>query len=344
MTPGAPPSYARGRKEQTVPVYAKRNPFARLSEEFPTPVHVSEIKMREGSRWICEGMVALGEITLLAALWKVGKTTMLAHMLRCFQSGEDFCGRKVEKTKVLYVTEESEHRWALRREKMGLGGDVYFLFRPFKGKPNVATWQRFLDHLVEIFRVEPFGLVVLDTISDLWCVNDENSAAEVHAALMPLRSISDQAAVILVHHFNKSGGSQGTGIRGSGALPAFCDFNVEMRRYRPNEIEDTRRVLTCTGRDDEAMGELVIDLTGDGYRSAGDKEEMSFQEFRTTAAGIIRSNPGCTHDHIRSQWPGDGVPARKRMLDDLLKGCIACYWRRDGDGKKGDPYRYYPVD
>jgi len=95
----------------------------------------------------------------------------------------------------------------------------------------------------------------------------------VHGAVTPLNSIAEIAALLLVHHIRKSDGGEGTASRGSGALPAFVDTIVELRRHDANNKTSTKRVLTAYGRWDETPAELVIELDQGAkeYRDCGDR-------------------------------------------------------------------------
>ena len=42
--------------------------------------------------WVVEGLFARKRITLFSALWKSGKTTLLAYLLRALEKGGAFCG------------------------------------------------------------------------------------------------------------------------------------------------------------------------------------------------------------------------------------------------------------
>ena len=154
-------------------------------------------------------------VTLLSALWKAGKTTLLAHLLRAFGEGGVFLGGDVASTQVLYISEESQGRWAKRRDALGLGDWIRFRCQPFTYKPNFAAWFAFLEDLnAEVVR-DGVGLVVFDTLDKLWPVLKENDAGEVASALMPLRALA--AASLLNHHLGKSDGKEGMASRGSGA-------------------------------------------------------------------------------------------------------------------------------
>jgi hypothetical protein len=227
---------------------------------------------------------------------------------------------------------------------LGLKNNVYFIERPFKGKPSVLQWLAFIKHVqAEAERIDAH-LVVLDTISALWPVKNENDAGEVQAALMPLWTLTTRSAVLLVHHLNKADGQEGTGSRGSGALPAFVDTIMELRRFDPSGRHCRKRIITSYGRDEETPAEILIELDAqtNEYRALGDRKGAKRDEIkRTLFATLPTDRPGMTWDEIKEAWPDDEVPTKTTMLDALHQGADRGDWIRDGTGRKGSPYRFH---
>jgi len=73
---------------------------------FPAPKHVSElVRADPTTAWLWKGFLLRGEVTLFSALWKAGKTTLLAYLLKAFETGGSFCGYDVQPASILYVTD-----------------------------------------------------------------------------------------------------------------------------------------------------------------------------------------------------------------------------------------------
>jgi AAA domain/Bifunctional DNA primase/polymerase, N-terminal len=245
--------------------------------------------------WVVDGMFARKRVTLYSALWKAGKTTLLAHLLRDLERDGQFCGRACKAARVLYVTEEEQGEWADRRDELGLADHIAFVERPFLAKPTWPEWFGFLAALGRTQERERFDLIVLDTLTNLWPVQDENKAPEVQAALMPLHGAIGEAALALVHHLRKADGAEGTASRGSGALLSFVDNIIELRRYSAGDRHDTRRVLTGYGRRKESNAELVVRLTDDGYVAEGDRAEARQKDLAPHLDALVPANePGAT--------------------------------------------------
>jgi hypothetical protein len=323
-------------------------PRAEKGTGFPAPVLCSELKATDpDAEHLLAGCVARAGVTLFSALPKAGKTTVLAHLLKALEGGGNFCGMEVAPATVLYVTEESEARWAERRDKLGLGDHVRFQCRPFLIRPDLAKWGELLAHLLAALSDKPTDLVVFDTLSNLWPVNNENDAAEVGAALMPLHHLTELgAAVLLVHHLRKSGGEEGTGSRGSGALTAFVDTVLELRRYDAGSRGDRRRVLTGYSRSEGTPEDLVIELAADGsgYSARGEKHEVAGRELTAAILQVLPDKaPGIDTEDILEALPEHASPRRKTLLAELRRGAESDPpdWHREGKGVKGDPFTYW---
>lgn len=309
---------------------------------FPAPIPAPDLRKRDdGTVWLWDGYLATDAITLWSALWKAGKTTLLAHLYRSMGGGDEFCGRAVRPGSALVVSEESESVLADRRDKVGLGDWIRFVIRPFKLKPDAKGWESFLDWLGQTLVDCPADLVVFDSLSNLWPVRNENDAGEVQAALMPLRAVSEGRSLLLVHHARKGDGAEATSSRGSGALAAFADILVELRRFNPDARDDRRRVLTGYGRYDATPGELTVELTDDGYVAHGDRAEAVYAELAPLVRAVLPAGPpGLSTAEIEETV---GTAKRGPLLKALGKG-LGVDWQRGGAGKKNDPFRYWRKD
>jgi hypothetical protein len=211
-------------------------------------------------------------------------------------------------------------------------------------KPQPADWRDLLGYVFEVVTKVPIELVIFDTISPLWPVRDENNAAEVYEALMPLRQLAERAALLLTHHPRKGDGQEATAARGSGALTAFVDIILELRRYAPHDPRDRRRVLKGYGRWDETSPELVIALKEDGrgYTTCGDQQAIKSRERRDIISSLLPTEPpGKRFEAICESWPDHKPPAKQKLLNELRDGFGRGQWRREGTGKNKSPYTYW---
>jgi hypothetical protein len=313
----------------------------------PDPVPLSQLGDDPAIPWAWYGYWAVGFLTLLVGLWKAGKTTLLAHLLRLLDDGGDLAGI-VKPGRVLVVSEEGKGLWARRRDELGIGDHVEVMSRPLMGRPSYAEWLVFVEHLVGLVKARGFAAVVFDTISSVWPVEKENDASAVIAALMPLHRLCEAGvAVLLIHHPRKGDGTEGQASRGSGALTGFVDIIMELRRYAPEDSEDRRRTLTAYSRFSETPTEAVIELTDAGYQKVGTKIDAKRADRLEVIGDLLpKAAPGMTAEELRPLWPTDGPPkpSLRTLRVDLKRGIQLGLWRPTGKGAKGDPLRYWVED
>jgi KaiC/GvpD/RAD55 family RecA-like ATPase len=264
--------------------------------------------------WAWDGYLARGYVTCLVGVWKAGKSTFLSHLLRSL--GREFCGRATADARALVVSEEAADLWARRRDDIGIPGDrVLLVARPFLGRPALDEWLRFLAHVVNVVRREHLDLVVFDAMPNLWPVADENSAAEVAAAVRPISAIAQAgAAVLLTHHPAKAEYTEGRASRGSGWLPGYADVVIEMRREDPSSALDTRRRLVAFSRFEETPRELVVDLTPRGYVALGSPRTARLRGARDAILALLRAEPlgqGDLESALRGEGFGRDVVRRE---------------------------------
>ncbi|MCR9215950.1 MAG: AAA family ATPase [bacterium] len=304
-------------------------------------VPLGELGPSEPPDWIWRGYAARGCITLFSAAPKAGKTTLIRSILKDLYGGGGMVGRPPLEAPTLIVSEESAGQWSRHRDAFGLDPDlIRVIASPFMAKPTAAQWEDAIQRIAG--RVEELGaaVVVLDTLSNLWPVRDENAAAEVNAALMPIRRITRTgAAVILVHHDRKGGGAFGEGARGSNAIAGFPDAIITLTRFRPEEETDTRRRLSYQGRFDDTEAEVILDFSGDGYSVSGRPAEVKADDLmRLIGNALPEDGAQVDFDAIHAEVRESVGKTRLREL--LAEGAKAGRWNRSGTGKKGDAHMF----
>jgi predicted ATP-dependent serine protease len=294
----------------------------------------------EPPEWVLEGYIAKGYCTLLSAIWKVGKTTFMAWMLHDLIHGGGLVPTPTRR-RTLVISEEGSGHWSRRREAFKLDDHVHVLCRPFRGRPSLPEWERFIAHVCDLIQLHGYDLVVIDTLAGLWSVADENDAAHVTAALMPLNAITGAGvALLLIHHLRKGDGTEGQASRGSGALPSFVDVVVEMRR-NDGKADDARRVLTAYSRFDDTPVQNVLELSAGGYQVLGNRSEVGKGDRFRTIGHILASAPQpLTPEEVLKHWPEGAKPSLRSVEADLAEGFREKRWVRIGEGVRNDPYRY----
>lgn len=291
--------------------------------QWKEPVSITSLSTEKTPMdWIWEGFLAKSHLTELFALFKAGKTTFFSWLLKNLQSSDGFVGKALKPCKVLIISEESEAKWAQRREAHQLSDGIWVVCRPVSRRLSYQEWLNFLQKIFNFCKEKEIELLVIDTISTFWPVEKENDATQVTNALLPFNTfLNHNLAVLTIHHSNKAGGEEGTASRGSGAFTAQVDIVVEFRRFDPARLEDTRRVIKTYSRFDETPREIVVELTNEGYTAQGTKAQVIQAEKMDVLLELLPIEPeGWTIKKLTTDWPTDeyGNPPHKTTFHRWL--------------------------
>src|SRR5205085_9897076 len=77
-----------------------------------------------GTAWLWDGFLAGGNVTLLTAQWKAGKTTLVSVLLTKLRAGGELAGRRVGPARAVIVSEEGPEHWLRRGETLDFGPHV----------------------------------------------------------------------------------------------------------------------------------------------------------------------------------------------------------------------------
>jgi hypothetical protein len=154
-------------------------PSAPAGPHAPTfcAVGIEELRLaaRAWSAWLWQGYLAPGNVTLLTSQWKSGKTALLAVLLARLQAGGLLAGLPLRPGKAAVVSEESAAHWACRGQRLDLGGHVWWLCRPFPGKPRPQEWLALVDYLAALAAQRGLDLVVIDPLASFLPGQSDNN-------------------------------------------------------------------------------------------------------------------------------------------------------------------------
>lgn len=280
--------------------------------------------------WMWEGYLAPQNVTLLSAHPKAGKTTFTFHLLRAIWSGHEFLGQATHPCPVLYVSEEADTLIAARAGQLGFSQMWPIGF--VTAEPG-RTWRgtiAYIEHYLTMF-AEP--LVIIDTLSRHWMVENENEASAVESALRPLLDLvrNSRAAVLCIHHLRKSGGPEGLGARGSTALGANFDILLELSRMSPYDTTPRRR-LEALSRYELTPPSRTLQLTAGGYEVIPEDEDGS----ERTILNLLARTEAVTAEQVAEELGISDRYAREILARLASRGLAA----RAGTGSKVSPYRY----
>jgi hypothetical protein len=180
--------------------------------------------------YIIEGLIEHGGLSSVIGPPGVGKSSVVLDMACCIATGRPWQGRKVLKTKVLYLPGEGLSG-AVQRMKswcavndvpeevldqnIRLGSSIIQL------GASTEAWSALCEYAIR----QGVGLIVFDTFARMSLGIEENSATEVGKAVTRFDQVRrlTNAGVMIVHHTAKNNPSAG---RGSSALNGALDSEL----------------------------------------------------------------------------------------------------------------------
>lgn len=297
--------------------------------------------------WLWHGYLAPGRVTSLISSPKVGKTTLLSHVLARMAQGGQLAGRAVAPGRALVISEESGADWNVRCRQRGLGPHVQFVCRPFgRARPTEAQWVAFAAGLEALHRQEALDLVVLDALAALLPGYAETCAPKLLDCLLPLQALAQQGpAVWLLHHATKGKHADGQAARGSGALGGFADIIMELSYYHRARSSNRCRRVCAYSRYEETPRHLVLELDGDGtaYLLRTDTQgKLLVRSWPEVYYILGRATQKFTQQAILDRWPvEDSRPDRSTLARWLQRatqqGLVCC----SGTGFRSNPLVYW---
>jgi len=156
--------------------------------------------------WLVEPFVLSHGITIISGLPNHYKSFFVQMLVKSVASGETFLDRfATDKGAVMVVDREIpkqrlKKRWGSIGNLYGLPIYFYDYSSPFKLDNPVDA-----QALQRLVKEKSIRLVVIDTFNRVHRSKDLSSPSDVATIFEPLKAVLDQAAVILIHHSNKSG-------------------------------------------------------------------------------------------------------------------------------------------
>ena len=315
-----------GHALQTVRNEDKNSPISTSDVTVPLrfSVPIGDVwDMEIKDRWLVEGLIPMGGISLISAKPKVGKSTLSRYMAACVASGRDFLGREVgDPRQVLYVDLDGP---------LGVLREHTLQFREWLSEPdsirvaNPRCSELGDDLMLEIVRdmeAHEYGLVVFDTMQTVLRAKDVNDYGEMGRHFAELRRLAGEkdVAILLVHHDRKAGGFDGDATLGSTAIFGGVDTLIKLTRDGP------QRYVETTQRAGVSMEQTEVTFDGTGFelgQSAHDASIARRQHEEAERADRIRSEimsfltskgpDGSSKREVEAAVTGNGAQIRNTM-------------------------------
>jgi hypothetical protein len=286
--------------------------------------------------WIVHDLIGAGDVAALIGDAGSKKTWSALDLAVCVALGEEWLGRRVTRSSVLIVDEESGER----RLKVRLGdcmraheapSDLPVAFTTMQG--ITLTGDKGAGRLRQAISETKAVFVVMDALQDFTLGLDENSGKELAPVIHTLKVISEElsCAIWLIHHLNKQGG-----YRGHSSIKGLIDIMIKC------ESDPDSKLITFTT--EKSRDSLILPFAATAHfdigkfwlsnaepKSTNDRlgrperyvrDFMAKQPDKTATMTSITLNPDtCTQGS-----------ARKAIYDLVDKGLLV---RVDEDCKRG---------
>lgn len=279
------------------------------------------------TKWLWDDIVLLGCVNLLIAREKVGKTSLIVYLLRCWLNRSGAMGiamaQPPERPAILIAgTDQGKADWFWYLEAAGLATKK--LTDPehaeFQLAPEIVKlWTQdapiFLDeegiaNLGQWVAKHPGALLICDSLSTLigplgLKENDADFAE-------PLRALSrameqHNVTTIVLHHSGKGNeGERGsTASRGSTAITAAVSRIIQLAWVDDKNKTDQRIALTTEGRRAKAVGLVIEQVEACSWVLVGDLDEIAQEKARQKAEENLTERQEAALAEVREAWEQD---------------------------------------
>jgi len=295
-----------------------------------TPIGQLLNESDEAYDWLADCLLVAGGTSLVVAKPKTGKSVLVQNLAASVAQGRPFLGHGTRQGTVLYCALE-EKRGEVRRHFRALelqANDPLYV-HVGRSPDDALAWLE-----TETDERRPV-LIVVDTLQHLVRLADLNDYAAVTNALAPLTHLArtSGAHLLMTHHGNKRGGTNGDGVLGSTGLFGAVDTLIQMRRT------DSARVISSIQRYGEDLPESVLEMEPEtfGLSISGTRAEADGRELEAAICDYLAT---CS-EPVGENTLGENVEGRTAIKRTTLRKLVESgEVRREGDGKKGSPFLY----
>jgi hypothetical protein len=296
-------------------------------------------------KWLWDGVLPEGGLSLLLAKPKVGKTIFAFNLALWVAKGGSFLGKDIAPGNVIYLALE-ENVGEVKKNMIAFdkthGENDEFDFDCHFGIAPSDAIKKLEKAMVE----KKPKLVVVDILQKFVRVKKIEDYAEVITALEPVMDIARRldCHILLTHHAPKNERELIDSALGSTGLAGSVDtvFLIKKdgkgrrsfstcQRYRKQGVEDIKDWVIALAED-----EITLELAGTiSEINTSDAKEQILQLMENIGEGKFYTEP-MTEPQIR-----DEIKKSKNQTLAYLKELYQDKKiRRDGTGRKNDPFKY----
>lgn len=285
-------------------------------------------------QWLWSGRIPSGKITILFGDPGLGKSWVGLHLASVLSRGGKFPdGATCEQGSAIFLSFEDDAADTLRPRLDNLGADVskvhcLYGVRLSGGQERCFTLEDMKTIEKAADNIQNLRLIVIDPITAAMGRTDSHKNSDVRVALAPVNSFAQKtgAAVLMISHLNKAGGSNAL-YRATGSL-AFTAAARAAWLVTTDPDDESKRLFL------PAKNNLAPDLGGLAFGL--DKEKPcpffwheNFRETRTADAVMaakFAKKPNTENRREVDEWLSDfmkengGEVAAKDVYEAALEG------------------------
>jgi hypothetical protein len=274
------------------------------------------IALTDSGDYLIKGLIERGQLAAVFGPSSAGKSFIVLDAAAHIARGEDYAGRKVRQTAVLYVGLEGvpgiRRRMVAIRNKKGPHGDLLqrmtipvVLVHEKLGADGERLIIEAANDLAECAK-QPVGLIIIDTVWRAMSGADENSAQAMGEFVGHLQNIAavTGAAVLVVHHPGKD---LALGMRGSNSLHAACDTVIEVHKTSSGRpAKGQLEIIKSKDGESGPLGTFALPQVHLGIDDDGEAITSCIVELSTPKKSLIRE---------RRKRPRNGSPAELALVE-----------------------------
>lgn len=271
-----------------------------------------------------DGLAPWGASTLITAMRKTGKTTLIITLTHCLLAGEPFLGRffvvpVTGRVAVLNyeVSAEQLGRWM---EEAGLDPDRVVLVN-LRGRSNPLADDGERAELAERLREAGVETVIVDPFSRAFTGDDQNNATQVARFTSMLDRFAREEVGATDLFLTNHAGWKGERTRGSSALEDWPDALWLMTK-----TDQEVRYFSAIGRDVDVSEDALtydpetrrLELAGIGPRSVAEAT-IKNRELAEAVVELVNAEPGINASGLETALRKAGHALRKGGSKDAVQ-------------------------
>ena len=254
------------------------------------------------TKWLWEHLISEGNVSLVVALPKVGKSSLIGAFLGAMSRGNsEYLDKQItSKAKPIYIlgTDQPMADWAEILIPVGLmkktAEDEVELVHPLKrlwtmDRPITLT-EESIEQIHNLAKKDKNAIFVLDAFASLisGLGLDENHVDAVEPIRMLCEALAGTGAtIVLLHHASGTNSNERAvkASRGTKALPALASNIINLSWLIQDDKTDNRIAVTTQGRSSKPV-DMVIEQTDravwENHGSSADiKDELKLEKLES---------------------------------------------------------------